>query len=392
MGANAPKYLKVHDGRKFTLVLVRVAKSRNSSKIERIMFKSSLRGASLPLLAVGVGLMALAGCGGGGNNLPTPGSGDGTLGNNGNSGGNGNNGGGNGGSQVDASTIVFVSTRDGNPEIYSIKSDGTGARRLTNNAATDEQPSRSIDGRTIVFSSRRDGNSEIYKMNADGSGVVRLTLDAPADDAPIDTNPVFSPDGSKIVWQSTRAITFGGAVPRRLFIMDASGANQRPVVLPEENRSSFDGSWNPDNSRLIGLVNSTTVAGANDLAVISPGNGTATPATASVLRATTSLSHPRYSPAGARIVASNAPVGGAGRLQLLNADGTPIGDGPSGGVGQNAPSFNPAGTRIAWDAAPAAGQGRQLYVGNVVAGATQPAGTAITTSAQGENYDASWTQ
>ena len=348
------------------------------------MFKSSLRGASLPLLAVGAGLtLALAGCGGGGGtNLPTPGSGEGTLG----------GGGTNTGTQVDANTIVFVSTRDGNPEIYSIKSDGTGAKRLTNNAATDEQPSRSLDGRTIVFSSRRDGNSEIYKMNADGSGVVRLTNDAPADDAPIDTNPVFSPDGSKIVWQSTRAITFGGEVPRRLFIMDASGANQRPVVLPEENRSSFDGSWNPDNSRLIGLVNSTTVSGANDLAVISPGNGAATPATANVLRASTSLTHPRYSPAGARIVASDAPVAGGGRLQLFNADGTPIGAGPSGGVGQNAPSFNPAGTRIVWDASPAAGQSRQLYVANVVAGATQPAGTAITTSAQGENYDASWTQ
>ena len=349
------------------------------------MFKSSLRGA-LPLLSVGVGLMALGGCGGGGSsNLPTPGSGEGGLGNN----GGGNNGGGNG-SQVDASTIVFVSTRDGNPEIYSINANGSNARRLTNNAATDEQPSRSTDGSTIVFSSRRDGNSEIYKMNSDGSGLLRLTEDAPADDAPIDTNPVFSHDGSKIVWQSTRAITFGGAVPRRLFIMDASGANQRPVVLPEENRSSFDGSWNPDNSRLIGLVNSTTASGANDLSVISPGNGTANPATANVLRAATSLSHPRYSPAGARIVASDASVAGQGRLQLLSADGTPIGAGPSGGIGQNAPSFNPAGTRIVWDANPAAGQGRQLYVANVVAGATQPAGTAITS--QGENYDASWTQ
>lgn len=345
------------------------------------MFNFSFRGTSLPLALASASLgLALAGCGGGGGtNLPTPGSGEGTLG-----------GGGNSGPQLSANTIVFVSTRDGNPEIYSVNSNGTGAKRLTNNAATDEQPSRSADGRTIVFSSRRDGNSEIYKMNADGSGLLRLTEDTPGDDAPIDTNPVISPNGSKIVWQSTRAIAPGGPVLRRLFIMDATGENQRPVVFADADQGSLSGAWNPDNTRLIGLVDNLTNSGARDLAVISPGNGTTTRATANVLRAATSLTHPRYSSAGARIVASDAPVAGLGRLQLLNSDGTPIGAGPSGGIGQNSPSFNPEGTRLVWDASAAQGQARQLYVSDVVGSGTQPTGVAITS--QGENYDASWTQ
>ena len=349
------------------------------------MFQSSFRGASLPLALTGLGLgLALMGCGGGGGtNLPAPGSGQGDLGTSG--------GGGTGGTQVDANTIVFVSTRDGNPEIYSMKSNGTGAKRLTNNAAIDQQPSRSTDGSSIVFSSLRDGNAEIYKMNADGSGLLRLTRDDPTiPDAPTDTNPVFSPDGSKIVWQSTRAAVSGGQPVRRLYIMDSTGANQRPVAFADINQRSLEGSWNPDNTRLLGVTDNSQVSGATDLAVISPGNGTQTPATANVLRTAVTFLHPRYSPAGARIVVANTPVAAQGRLQLLNSDGSLIGDGPTGGVGQANPSFNPAGTRLAWDAPAATGQNRQIYVSDVAGTGTQPAGVAITS--QGENYQPSWTQ
>lgn len=344
------------------------------------MFKSSFRGAALPLALAGASLsLILAGCGGGGGtNLPTPGSGQGTL------------GGGNGSPQVDNNTIVFVSTRDGNPEIYSVNADGTGAKRLTNNAATDQQPSRTKDGRTIVFSSQRDGNPEIYKMNADGSSVVRLTTDdSSIPSAPLDTNPVFSPDGSKIVWQSTRAAVPRGNPVRRLYIMDASGANQRPVVFADANQPSFDGSWSPDNTRLLGLLSNSNGA-SDDLVIITPGDGTTTPATSNIILAGTRPNHPRYSPAGARIVLSNSFSAASGGLQLLNSDGTQLSSGPSGGVQQSNPSFNPQGTRLVWDARSATGQNRQLYVADTIATGTQPAGVAITS--QGENYQASWTQ
>ena len=342
------------------------------------MFKSSFRGASLPLALAGASLsLVLAGCGGGGGtNLPTPGDGTSGL------------GGGGGGPQIDNNTIVFVSTRDGNPEIYSIKSDGNGAKRLTNNAAIDERPSRSVDGRTVVFSSNRDGNFEIYKINADGSNLVRLTQDAA--DGPEDTKPVFSKDGSKIVWQSTRAAAPGGQPVRRLYIMDASGENQRPVVFDDVNQPSFDGAWNPDNSRLLGFLVNPNDNANNDLAIITSGDGNTTAATANIIRAGTRSAHARYSSAGARIVLSDG-ITGVGQLQLLNPDGTLIGNGPTGGVDQSNPSFNPQGTRLTWDARPTAGTPRQLYVSDLATGtAAQPAGKALTT--QGENYQASWAQ
>src|SRR5665647_1088489 len=66
--------------------------------------------------------------------------------------------------------IAFVSYRDGNPEIYTMNSDGSEQIRLTNNQTNDGLPSFSPDGSKIAFESDRSGNLEIYIINTDGSG------------------------------------------------------------------------------------------------------------------------------------------------------------------------------------------------------------------------------
>jgi TolB protein len=75
----------------------------------------------------------------------------------------------------DGSMLAFVTTRDGNPEIYTVGSDGSGLTRITSNAFFDWEPSWSPDGLRIVFTSARTGNPDIYMMNADGSSQVNLT-------------------------------------------------------------------------------------------------------------------------------------------------------------------------------------------------------------------------
>ena len=61
----------------------------------------------------------------------------------------------------DGRTIVFVSWRDGNGEVYAMDADGSGPRNLTQHPAKDAHPAWSPDGRRIAFVSRRDGNSEV---------------------------------------------------------------------------------------------------------------------------------------------------------------------------------------------------------------------------------------
>jgi len=60
--------------------------------------------------------------------------------------------------------------------------DGSEPVNLSNNRAIDYFASFSPDGSKIVFNSTRDKNAEIYLMNSDGSGQERLTNN-PANDA-----------------------------------------------------------------------------------------------------------------------------------------------------------------------------------------------------------------
>lgn len=95
----------------------------------------------------------------------------------------------------DGKKIVFASGRgySGPPlepfsgvpdDIYVMDADGTNVKRLTDNPASDDDPVFSPDGTKILFTSRRDGNAEIYRMNADGSEQTNLTQNPAEDESP----------------------------------------------------------------------------------------------------------------------------------------------------------------------------------------------------------------
>jgi dipeptidyl aminopeptidase/acylaminoacyl peptidase len=78
-------------------------------------------------------------------------------------------------SATTVSMIAFVSKRDGNSEIYTINSNGTELKRITNNTFEDTSPSWSPDGKYIAFISDREKKTAIYIMKADGTNVRRIS-------------------------------------------------------------------------------------------------------------------------------------------------------------------------------------------------------------------------
>jgi Tol biopolymer transport system component len=156
--------------------------------------------------------------------------------------------------------IAFVSDRDGNNEIYTMEPDGTAQTNLTNHPAYDTDPAWSPDGTKIAFSSTRDGGGEeIYVMNADGTNVTRLT-----NNEHIDTEPTWSPDGTKIAftrmevpppppptctgrfcWQDYN----GTVLQDDIYVMNADGTNE--VQLTEDLGQDNNPAWSPDGSQIV---------------------------------------------------------------------------------------------------------------------------------------------
>jgi tetratricopeptide (TPR) repeat protein len=75
---------------------------------------------------------------------------------------------------VSGNQIAFMSNREGSWEIYIMNLDGSGLKRLTNNAANDGLPAWSPDGRAIAFVSNQGGPWAVWAMNPDGSNPRRL--------------------------------------------------------------------------------------------------------------------------------------------------------------------------------------------------------------------------
>ncbi len=81
-------------------------------------------------------------------------------------------------------TLAFVSTRNGNPEIYTMQADGADQERLTSNNVDDVSPVWSPNGKQLAFVTHLYGSADILVMNADGTEQRRLTKNGGEDIMP----------------------------------------------------------------------------------------------------------------------------------------------------------------------------------------------------------------
>lgn len=71
--------------------------------------------------------------------------------------------------------VVYISNHSGKRNLWSIKSDGSGAKQLTDGPHSHYDPMVTPDGRYIVFEASRDGGHNIWRVDADGRNPTRLT-------------------------------------------------------------------------------------------------------------------------------------------------------------------------------------------------------------------------
>ncbi len=211
---------------------------------------------------------------------------------------------------------------------------------LSDGYTGDIDPVWSPDGSRLVFSTSRTGNRTLWS--------VRATLMQPAPittGVAFDERPAFSPDGQRIAFVSDR----GGR--RGIWMVNADGGTPRLIAHADVVDTI---SWSPDGTR---VVYATMMEDAPGLMIMNVSDGK-----------TTRLPTPRAAtaPSWSRddVIAFVEPRGGnlGAYVQLIRPDGGPVPsqplDGPTNPVIANGfPVWSPDGKRLAAVALPGAARG-----------------------------------
>jgi WD40-like Beta Propeller Repeat/Lysyl oxidase len=202
----------------------------------------------------------------------------------------------------DGRRIAFVSTRDGNEEIYVADSRTGEVRRLTDDPRPDRRPAWAPHGRTIAWQSGTPDAADLYVMFANGEGK-RLVAGGPGDDV----DPTWSPDGNRIAFSSTR----GGT--RQLWAVPSLGGE--PVQLAEIPGRVRAPAWGPGGLRIAFALESGS---DSDIWALTLADGR----TRKLTRGAPWDSRPDWSPRGTHIAFARA-TGGRSSIWVVGADGAP---------------------------------------------------------------------
>jgi tricorn protease len=123
-------------------------------------------------------------------------------------------------------------------DLWTAGRDGGSAERLTTGTGIETDPVFSPDGSMLAFTGEYDGNVDVYVVPAAGGVPKRLTYHPGADAA-----LGWTPDGKQVLFRSART-SYSGF--NRLFTMPIDGGFPTEIALPMGQEASYS----PDGQRL----------------------------------------------------------------------------------------------------------------------------------------------
>lgn len=194
----------------------------------------------------------------------------------------------------DGKTIAYLREVDGFVRLWAMDRDGANRRPILNNDIYVETAAWSPGGtKFVVAYSTGAVSNDIATLNADGTGFVNLTPD-PLPGVYSDSDPSWSPDGTRIAFSSNRSGT------RRLWLMNANGSAPSQVIPAAGGGTERGPVWSPDGAFI--AVIGVTSAGPGITFIRPDGTGAKHVVTAAV------PNDPLWLPDGRLIYAAN-PTG-----------------------------------------------------------------------------------
>ncbi|GEM_PF-104004 len=157
--------------------------------------------------------------------------------------------------------IVFSYITESGTDLGIIDFEKATLEKFYSSTKLDEYPVWSPDGTKVLFYSDQTGDREIFTLNADGSGLTQLTKSAGYDE-----DPDWSPDGTQIVFHSARL-----GKGQNLFIMNADGT--KPRAITNDRFKNTTPRWSPRGNEI--LYSTTSSWPGWDLALYDLGTKTA---------------------------------------------------------------------------------------------------------------------